>query len=274
MRPDRAVVVRERVVARVAARHRAHAPARPELLAHQLVDDRVDALPGHDPAPEQVADVRAERVDLPLLAVEREHVVAAARVGPEAPRRRCASAPRPRARAARRAAGRARPRARARPCAASRRRRSPAPRHGAIGVCASEPSWKRCESPRVLPRLVLEPARGAPLVLDEAVAVAVAVLVDPAQRRHGRLLQLRARRPRRRSSARPPTAARGRAASRRPCRSRCGTTSGRPCRSAARGRSCPARRRRPGRRRAPAARPAPRAPCARARGRRAASAGT
>src|SRR6185295_3320910 len=82
--PDRAVVVRERVVARVAARHRAHAPARPELLAHKLVDDRVDALPGHDPAPEQVADVRAERVDLPLLPVEREHVVAAARVRPEA----------------------------------------------------------------------------------------------------------------------------------------------------------------------------------------------
>ena len=43
---------------------------------------------------------------------------------------------------------------------------------------------------RVLPRLVLEPARGAPLVLDEAVAVAVAVLVDPAQRGERRLAQL------------------------------------------------------------------------------------
>src|SRR4029077_12576880 len=82
--PDRAVVVRERVVARVAARHRAHGPAAPKLPAHTLIDDRITALPGHDPAPEQVADVRAERVDLPLLPVEREHVVAAARVGPEA----------------------------------------------------------------------------------------------------------------------------------------------------------------------------------------------
>src|SRR5205823_13281880 len=48
------------------------------------VDDRVHALARLDPAPEQVADVRAERVDLPLLAVQGEHVVAAARVGPEA----------------------------------------------------------------------------------------------------------------------------------------------------------------------------------------------
>jgi hypothetical protein len=42
----------------------------------------------------------------------------------------------------------------------------------------------------VLPRLVLEAALGASLVLDEAVAVAVAVLVDPPQRRERRLLHL------------------------------------------------------------------------------------
>jgi hypothetical protein len=42
---------------------------------------------------------------------------------------------------------------------------------------------------RVLPGLVLEPARSAPLVLDEAVPVAVAELVDPAERRQRRLPQ-------------------------------------------------------------------------------------
>src|SRR5205085_8787745 len=41
----------------------------------------------------------------------------------------------------------------------------------------------------VLPRLVFEPVRGAALVLDEAVPVAVAVLVDPAERPERRLLQ-------------------------------------------------------------------------------------
>src|SRR4029453_19551537 len=43
---------------------------------------------------------------------------------------------------------------------------------------------------RVLPGLVLEPALGSPLVLDEAVAVAVTVLVDPRERSHRGLLQL------------------------------------------------------------------------------------
>src|SRR5207244_6080113 len=43
---------------------------------------------------------------------------------------------------------------------------------------------------RVFPGLVLEPARSSALVLDEAVAVAVAVLVDPGERPHGRVPQL------------------------------------------------------------------------------------
>ncbi len=42
----------------------------------------------------------------------------------------------------------------------------------------------------VLPRLVLESAHSPPLVLDEPVAVAVAVLVDPSQRRERRPAQL------------------------------------------------------------------------------------
>ena len=81
--PDRAVVVRERVVGGVPGRHRADPPARPELLAHQPARDRIDALRRDDPAPEQMADVRAERVDALLLAVERKRVVAAAVLDPE-----------------------------------------------------------------------------------------------------------------------------------------------------------------------------------------------
>src|SRR5581483_3855018 len=41
--------------------------------------------------------------------------------------------------------------------------------------------------PRVLPRLVREAARSPPLVLHEAVAVAVAVRVDPRERGERRL---------------------------------------------------------------------------------------
>src|SRR5262245_30962526 len=83
MRPDRAVVVRERVEASVVRGHCSNAPARPEVRAHEPVDDRVDLRRRDDPAPEQVPDVRAERVDLLLLAVEREHVEAAAGLVPE-----------------------------------------------------------------------------------------------------------------------------------------------------------------------------------------------
>ena len=47
----------------VARGHRPHAPPRPELVAHQLVDDRIGALGRDDAAPEEVADVRCQRVD-------------------------------------------------------------------------------------------------------------------------------------------------------------------------------------------------------------------
>ena len=83
MRPHGAVVVRERVVAEIILGHRPHAPARPEPVAHQGVHDRVDALVGDDAAPQEVPDVRAERVDLLLAAVERERVVAAPLLAPE-----------------------------------------------------------------------------------------------------------------------------------------------------------------------------------------------
>src|SRR5213076_1602169 len=53
------------------------------LGPHQLVDDCIDAVRRHDPAPQQVADVGTERVDLPLLTVECERVVATALLDPE-----------------------------------------------------------------------------------------------------------------------------------------------------------------------------------------------
>src|SRR3954454_9528336 len=81
--PDGAVVVAEGVESRVAAGHRPDAPAGPQLLPHQPVDDGVDAFRRDDATPQQVADVRAQRVDLLLLTVERERVVAAAIVDPE-----------------------------------------------------------------------------------------------------------------------------------------------------------------------------------------------
>ena len=71
---------------------------------------------------------------------------------------------------------------------------------------------------RVLPRLVLEPARRPPLVLDEAVAVAIAVFVDPPRAPRAQAPSARARARRRPSSATPPTGGRGRAAWRRRCR--------------------------------------------------------
>ena len=73
VRPDRADVVADRVVAALAARHRAHAPAGEELRSpSRCRATRRGLVVVDDAAPEQVPDVRGERVDLPLLAVERE----------------------------------------------------------------------------------------------------------------------------------------------------------------------------------------------------------
>ena len=189
MGPDRAVVIRERVVAGVARGHGAHAPTGPELVSHQLVDDRVDAFRRDDAAPEQMADVRAERVDLPLVAVERQRVVAAALLDPEGLVEAVTQLG----------------------CLALE----------AIGELAvtpyvtrdiDEPSFrvvhvtlhlawsdrrlcqravvKALRIPRVLPGLVVEPTLGPALVLDEPVAVAVSVLVDPFEREQRRLFQV------------------------------------------------------------------------------------
>ena len=114
-------------------------------------------------------------------AVERERVEAAALLAPERLVEAVAELGRLAARAGRRARGRARPPAPARPCGASRRRRSPAPRRARSAPIAWRPSCEELRVVRVLPRLVLEPALRPPVVLDEAVAVEIAVLVDPAR---------------------------------------------------------------------------------------------
>ena len=117
----------------------------------------------------------------------------------------------------------------------------------------------------VLPRLVLEPARRPPLVLDEAVTVAVAPLVDPAPAPRSAGSCRRARAPCRPSSARPPREGSGTAASRRRCRSTCREPAldGLAAPELVAG-SCPARRRSTGRPRSPAAAAARRATPSRA----------
>ena len=76
-RPDRADVVADRVVARLALGQRAHAPAGEEPRPHQVPDDGLRLRLVDDAAPEQVAVVRGQRVDLLALGVEREREVLA-----------------------------------------------------------------------------------------------------------------------------------------------------------------------------------------------------
>jgi hypothetical protein len=84
VRPDGAVVVPDRVVPTLAGGHRAHTPAREQHVRQQTLRDGGGALVGDDPAPEQMADVRGHRIDLPLIGVERKHVVPPRRA-PEGP---------------------------------------------------------------------------------------------------------------------------------------------------------------------------------------------
>src|SRR5262249_44181951 len=52
-------------------------PPREHVLAHEPPDDAACTPLIHDPAPEQVPDVRRQRVDLTLVAVQRERVMPA-----------------------------------------------------------------------------------------------------------------------------------------------------------------------------------------------------
>ena len=108
-----------------------------------------------DAAPEQVAVVRRERVDLVALGVEREREVPA--VGHPEVAVEAALRDRPPASRARSAnSGHSRPRARGGRRASSRRTRSPAARRSPAGSPGSRAVPVRDRVPRVLPALVLE----------------------------------------------------------------------------------------------------------------------
>src|SRR5215470_7150716 len=69
-RPYGPDVIADGVVAALARGHGADAPSREELVAEQVIDTGASLVLVDDPAPEQVPDVRSERIDLALLAVE------------------------------------------------------------------------------------------------------------------------------------------------------------------------------------------------------------
>ena len=75
--PDRADVVADRVVPALAFCQRADAPAGEEPRPHQLARDGLGLRLVDDAAPQQVAVVRRQRVDLVALGVEREREVLA-----------------------------------------------------------------------------------------------------------------------------------------------------------------------------------------------------
>ena len=172
----------------------------------------------------------------PLLPVRRERVVASPLLDPvRSSKRRCRSS----ASASRRSTSCVRQAARANfRAAASRRRCSPAPpRRGRRPPKRRRGNAASRRSPSTGSRVAGCPA----LVLDEAVAVPVAVVVDPpsaASRPPAAVKELGVAGP----APDLPEEARGRAASRRRCRSRANHVSA-ARRGAPRGRSCPARRR-------------------------------
>src|SRR5262249_30351981 len=141
------------------------------------------------PAPEEMADVRAHRVDLALLGVQGERVVASALLAPEGlvelplqlasfrvePRREVAVAPD--------VAGElGDPPLRVIDVSLHLARGDGRLRDGAV--------VEALRVVRVLPRLDLEPVLRSSVELDEAVAVEVAVLVDPTQRGQRGLLEV------------------------------------------------------------------------------------
>src|SRR6266496_168799 len=70
MRPDRPEMVADRVVAALALRHRAYAPPGIELRTHQVTYDSLRLVLIDDAAPEQVSDVRGERINLAPVAIK------------------------------------------------------------------------------------------------------------------------------------------------------------------------------------------------------------
>ena len=181
VRPDRAVVVRHRVIARLALRDRADAPAAERLAAHQRVGGTARPLRIRNAREERMAGVRGANAAGPLGAIERERIGADIRAPErllELIARRC-SASLPSFDASVRWPSRVGNR-----------------REGALGRVdvalhlaeRDRPLRQRAVGMEdgvvgVLPALVGKAAVRLAVVLDEAIPVAVAVLIDPAQRR-------------------------------------------------------------------------------------------
>lgn len=85
VRPDRAAVIADGIVASVFRRHRPNAPARKHPIGHELVRDDASTILGDDTRPEQVSHVRGHRINRTLVAVETDDVVPATLVRPEIP---------------------------------------------------------------------------------------------------------------------------------------------------------------------------------------------
>src|SRR6185503_3642899 len=86
--PHGAHVVADRVVATLALGHRAYAPSGEEPIAQQVASAGARLVLVGDATPQQMPDVRGQRIDLAFLAVERQREEAALGdpvVGVEAP---------------------------------------------------------------------------------------------------------------------------------------------------------------------------------------------
>ena len=179
VRPDRAVVIRHRVVARLPARPPCGCPSRRRSRARCSAAAIACRVLGRgDAGPQRMAGVGGGTRHGCLCAVERDRV-GAELLAPEVLARsaRCsASRLLAQLRGERRVARARRQLGRA---AAWPRRRRPAPR---TARSAPRPACRRHGRPsRASPSspAARGPSRAAPRVLDEAVAVAVAVAVDP-----------------------------------------------------------------------------------------------
>src|SRR5205814_2731059 len=77
VRPNGPEVIADRVVTALPFGHRAHAPAGPQAIPHHQLDAASCLVLVGDSAPEQVADVRGDRVDEPAVAVDGQGETAA-----------------------------------------------------------------------------------------------------------------------------------------------------------------------------------------------------
>ena len=181
MGPHRAVVVAERAGADRRRRQRAHAPAGEQVGRREVLGHRRGLVDVEDAGPQAPAEVAAEGVERALLVVERR--------GPGSRGRRARSRSRNRARrssacARHVAAPAASPASRAKCERATRARvaQSACTSARAIGGSAEPAVGGADAGVGVAPALVAAAPVGGPLVLDPAVAVAVAALVAATRR--------------------------------------------------------------------------------------------